>query len=38
MQSKLGNIDFKEVEITQQIGAYDNIVRYYDYYYWQKKE
>ena len=38
MQDKLGNIDFKEVEITQQIGEYSNIIQYYDYYYWQKKE
>jgi len=33
MEEKVGKIDFKEVEITQQIGEYNNIVKYYDYYY-----
>ena len=33
MESKLGNIDFKEVEIIQLIGKYEHIVKYYDYYY-----
>ena len=37
MESKLGSIDFREVEITKQLGKYGNILRYYDYYYWQKK-
>ena len=37
MESKLGSIDFREVEITKQLGKYGNILQYYDYYYWQKK-
>ena len=33
MTDKKGSLDFKEVDITKQLGENKNILQYYDYYY-----